>query len=91
MKDDDKIFESLIRSIENDVEPSKGFKEQLLADIMYQSKIDYEPSSFLEKVFFVSPWKFTVPVSLVISFFISISMGSSFNKMVSMIFGLGGF
>lgn len=91
MKDDDKAFEKLIKSIETDVEPAKGFKEQLFENVMHKYKVDYEPSFFAEKLFFVSPWKLTIPSSLLFSIIIKLAMGSSFNKVVGMIFGLGGF
>lgn len=91
MKDDDKIFETLIRSIQTDIKPPRSFKEQLFQDIMHKSKMNYEPSYFAEKLFFDSPWKLTIPSSLIFSIIIKLAMGSSFNRVVGMIFGLGGF
>lgn len=88
MRNEDKKLELLIKSIEEDVKPDEILKEKLLAELMKEPELEYSPSSFWGRLFFSSPWKVTAPLSLIISILMRLQMGSDFNKMVSILFGI---
>ncbi|MGE5627608.1 MAG: hypothetical protein ACM3X7_05750 [Solirubrobacterales bacterium] len=92
MINEEKIIEHLIRSTEMGSVPPKGLQEQIFEEIMLKCKKDgvYDPGNSLEKLMFIYPWRIILPASFTVSCIVSLLMGSSFNRFVGAIFGMGG-
>jgi len=87
----DSEFKNLIKLAENKAAPRKKFKEKLFFELMESNFLNVQNHlvsnySFLEKIIFEKPWRFAIPLSLVISIIFRISTGSMFDKLIYTLF-----
>jgi hypothetical protein len=86
---DDMDVKRLIKSLGNGVQPEKGFKEQLLADLMKEPDLNDEiPEA--GKFIFEKPLRLIFSFSLILSIVIRAAIGSQLDLIIYKMFA-GGF
>jgi hypothetical protein len=61
-----------MKSIQNDISPSSGFKEQLLADIMKEKEMAIDQLYLVPNDIVINLIKLTVPLTMLLTLFMRI-------------------
>lgn len=72
MKQVEVQFRKLMKSIQNDISPSSGFKEQLLADIMKEKEMAIDQLYLVPNDIVINLIKLTVPLTMLLTLFMRI-------------------